>query len=161
MKDLYTILGVAPDCEPDAIKAAYRALVLQHHPDQFQTLPTADQQQAHERFLEIKEAYEVLSDAEQREEYDIDFVVAFPEYELEGDEDEADEYWEENPPARMPVEHGDTSNGMLRLLLLLVLPVVTTTLMAIVSNSVWLILSATLGGLLLAIWLGAALRDGE
>lgn len=159
MKDLYSILGVVPDCEPEAIKAAYRALVLQHHPDQFQKLSTVDQEQAHERFLEIKEAYEVLSDSAQREEYDLDFVTAFPGYELEGEEEE-EEYWEENPPARMPVEHGDTSNGMLRLLLLLILPVVTTTLMAFISSSVWLILAAAVGGLVMAIWLGGVLRDG-
>lgn len=60
--DYYTVLGVAPDEPPDRIRQAYRLLVRRHHPD----AGAADA----ERFRELTEAYEVLSDPERRRRYD-------------------------------------------------------------------------------------------
>jgi curved DNA-binding protein len=63
-KDYYKILGVARDADKDAIKRAYRKLAHKHHPD------VSKEPDAEERFKEVKEAYEVLSDPEKRAAYD-------------------------------------------------------------------------------------------
>lgn len=64
-KDYYAILGVDKTATQDAIKKAYRKLARKHHPDL-----NPDDQQAEERFKEINEAYEVLSNEENRKKYD-------------------------------------------------------------------------------------------
>jgi len=64
-KDFYATLGVAKDADADTIKKAYRKLARQHHPDANKNDPVAE-----ERFKEISEAYDVLSDATKRKEYD-------------------------------------------------------------------------------------------
>src|SRR5262245_16108505 len=63
-KDYYRILGVARDADDKTIKSAYRKLARKHHPD------VARGKDAGERFREIAEAYEVLSDPEKRQRYD-------------------------------------------------------------------------------------------
>ena len=63
-KDYYKILGVAKTADEDALKKAYRKLALKYHPDKNKE-PRAD-----EKFKEISEAYEVLSDKEKRNIYD-------------------------------------------------------------------------------------------
>jgi molecular chaperone DnaJ len=64
-KDFYAILGVPQDADDATIKKTYRKLARKMHPDQNQGDPKAE-----ERFKEIGEAYAVLSDPEQRREYD-------------------------------------------------------------------------------------------
>lgn len=64
MRDYYEILGVERDASEDDVKKSYRRLAMQYHPDRNQA-PDAE-----ERFKEISEAYEVLSDANQRATYD-------------------------------------------------------------------------------------------
>ncbi len=64
-KDFYAVLGVSKDADAAEIKKAYRKLARTHHPDQNQGDP-----QAEARFKEIGEAYAVLSDPEQRQQYD-------------------------------------------------------------------------------------------
>jgi curved DNA-binding protein len=64
-KDYYTILGVAKDAKEEAIKKAYRKLALKYHPDK-----NAGNKEAEEKFKEISEANEVLSDPEKRQKYD-------------------------------------------------------------------------------------------
>jgi curved DNA-binding protein len=63
-KDYYDILGVGRSASEREIKQAYRRLARQYHPD---VNPSPD---AEERFKEINEAYQVLSDAEKRRKYD-------------------------------------------------------------------------------------------
>jgi molecular chaperone DnaJ len=64
-KDVYEILGVAPEASADEIKKAYRKLAQTYHPDANPNDPGAE-----EKFKEISEAYATLSNTEQRKEYD-------------------------------------------------------------------------------------------
>ena len=63
-RDYYRTLGVDRNADDKAIKSAYRRLARKHHPD------VAKTKDAGERFKEIAEAYEVLSDPEKRRRYD-------------------------------------------------------------------------------------------
>ena len=63
--DYYEVLGVARDADENTIKRAYRQLARTYHPD-----VAADKAAAENRFKEINEAYEVLSDAQKRANYD-------------------------------------------------------------------------------------------
>jgi curved DNA-binding protein len=65
MKDLYAILGVPENADAETIKKAYRKLARQNHPD-----ATGGDKKKTERFKEIGDAYEVLSDPKKRQEYD-------------------------------------------------------------------------------------------
>lgn len=64
-KDYYKTLGVERNAEEKEIKKAYRKLARQHHPD-----VNPDDKTAEERFKDINEAHEVLSDPEKRRKYD-------------------------------------------------------------------------------------------
>ncbi|KAK8795716.1 hypothetical protein WA158_000372 [Blastocystis sp. Blastoise] len=66
-KDYYKILGVKRDATKKQIKSAYRKLALQWHPDKHQG---DDKEIAEKKFREIAEAYEILSDDENRGKYD-------------------------------------------------------------------------------------------
>jgi len=63
--DLYGVLGVPENAEADAIKKAYRNLAKRFHPD-----ANPNDKKAEERFKEIGQAYEILSDTEKRRRYD-------------------------------------------------------------------------------------------
>ncbi len=64
-RDYYDVLGVHRDADLAAIKKAYRALAMQHHPDR-----NPDNPQAEDLFKEASEAYMVLGDPEKRRRYD-------------------------------------------------------------------------------------------
>ncbi|MDB5236131.1 MAG: molecular chaperone DnaJ [Hymenobacter sp.] len=64
-KDYYKALGVEKTATPEQIKKAYRKLARQHHPD-----VNPNDKDAEQKFKEINEAHEVLSDPEKRKKYD-------------------------------------------------------------------------------------------
>src|SRR2546423_3335001 len=64
-RDYYEILGVARSAKEEEIKKSYRKLARKYHPDL-----NPNNKQSEERFKEIQEAYEVLSDTEKRRKYD-------------------------------------------------------------------------------------------
>lgn len=66
-RDYYEVLGVPRTATEKEIKSAYRRLARKHHPDLH---PQAERAKAEERFKEINEANEVLSDPEKRAKYD-------------------------------------------------------------------------------------------
>ncbi len=79
-KDYYESLGIARTATPDEIKKAFRKLARQYHPDVAKNKATAE-----EKFKEINEAYEVLSDPDKRKRYD-----------------ELGANWQEGPPPQQP-----------------------------------------------------------
>lgn len=64
-KELYSLLGLSREASHDDIRRAYRKLVREHHPDK-----NPGDHSAEERFKDIQQAYEVLSNPEKRREYD-------------------------------------------------------------------------------------------
>ncbi len=65
-KDFYEVLGLKKNASADAIKKAYRNIAKEDHPDK-----NPNNKEAEERFKEIQEAYEVLSDEGTRAKYDV------------------------------------------------------------------------------------------
>ena len=64
--DYYDVLGVSKDSDPGTIKSSYRKLAMKFHPDK-----NPGDVEAEKKFKEISEAYEVLSDNEKRNIYDM------------------------------------------------------------------------------------------
>src|ERR1700756_4082555 len=64
-RDYYEVLGLERTAGDEEVKKAYRRLAVQFHPDR-----NPGNKQAEEKFKEINEAYQVLSDPEKRSQYD-------------------------------------------------------------------------------------------
>ena len=71
-KNFYDILGVSKDATDEDIKKAYRKLSLKYHPDRNKS------PEANEKFKEINEANEYLSDRNKRQQYDMEQSFGFP-----------------------------------------------------------------------------------
>jgi len=65
-RDYYEVLGISRSASVEEIKRAYRKLALRYHPDK----NPDNSKEAEEKFIEVSEAYEVLSDSEKRQIYD-------------------------------------------------------------------------------------------
>ncbi|GAB4485112.1 MAG: DnaJ C-terminal domain-containing protein [Anaerolineales bacterium] len=77
-KDYYKTLGVSRSASADEIRSAYRKLAMKYHPDR-----NAGNKQAEEKFKEINEAYQVLSDSQKRARYD-QLGSAYSDYQRRG-----------------------------------------------------------------------------
>lgn len=64
-KDYYSVLGVSKSATADELKKAYRTLAMKYHPDR-----NPGDKEAEEKFKEVNNAYQVLGDAEKRQQYD-------------------------------------------------------------------------------------------
>ena len=69
MSDYYKILGIAKDSDQIQIRKAFRQLALLHHPDK-----NKNSEESKVKFMELVQAYEVLSDEKSRERYDFNTV---------------------------------------------------------------------------------------
>lgn len=69
MSDYYKILGIAKDSDQIQIRNAFRQLALLHHPDK-----NKNSEESKVKFMELVQAYEVLSDEKARERYDFNAV---------------------------------------------------------------------------------------
>ena len=83
MKDYYVMLGVLRSASQEEIRKAYQKKAREHHPDRNPTRNTIQQ------FQEIKEAYEVLYNADKRREYDQSWSVSL----LSNPQETATEMW--------------------------------------------------------------------
>ncbi|WP_300359694.1 molecular chaperone DnaJ [Fusobacterium sp.] len=69
-KDYYDLLGVEKTASENDIKKAYRKLAMKYHPDKYSNATEKEKKEAEEKFKEVNEAYQVLSDADKRAKYD-------------------------------------------------------------------------------------------
>ena len=68
----YEVLGVARTCTSEELKSAYRKAAMQFHPDR-----NPNDNEAHKKFVEVSEAYEILKDDQKRAAYDRYGAAAF------------------------------------------------------------------------------------
>ena len=69
-RDFYEVLGVAKGASDTEIKKAYRKAAMKYHPDKFSGASDTEKNEAEDKFKEINEAYQVLSDENKRAQYD-------------------------------------------------------------------------------------------
>ena len=69
-RDYYEVLGVDKNASEDDIKKAFKKAAMKYHPDRFANASDAEKKDAEEKFKEINEAYQVLSDAQKKQQYD-------------------------------------------------------------------------------------------
>ena len=106
-RDYYEVLGVGRDADAKAIKRAYRKLAKKYHPDM-----NPGDKQAEQKFKEVTEAYNVLSDTEKKKLYDqYGFAGVDPNY--AADSGFGGGYDEPTGMAGPAVEAGTALMGML------------------------------------------------
>lgn len=69
-RDYYEVLGVAKGSSETEIKKAYRKAAMKYHPDKYTNASETEKKEAEEKFKEVNEAYQVLSDSQKRQQYD-------------------------------------------------------------------------------------------
>ena len=75
MTDHYEVLGVSNTASQTEIKRSFRTLALKYHPDR-----NRNSEEAKQKFMQIVESYEVLSDAQARTQYDMNMFHALYDY---------------------------------------------------------------------------------
>ncbi|ANH75977.1 dnaJ domain protein [Ralstonia insidiosa] len=101
MTTIYATLGVQPDATLDEIKRAYRRATMKWHPDR----NPGREAEAYTAFQEIREAYAILSDAEQRRVYDEVFAQEMQRWQAEREAQEAEERAAQRERERIAQEH--------------------------------------------------------
>ncbi|MET3445675.1 curved DNA-binding protein CbpA [Ralstonia sp. 1138] len=101
MTTIYATLGVQPDATLDEIKRAYRRAAMKWHPDR----NPGREAEAYAAFQEIREAYAILSDAEQRRVYDEVFAQEMQRWQAEREAHEAQEREAQRERERLAQEH--------------------------------------------------------
>lgn len=69
-RDYYEVLGIDKGASDDDIKKAFKKAAMKYHPDRFANASEAEKKDAEEKFKEINEAYQVLSDSQKKQQYD-------------------------------------------------------------------------------------------
>lgn len=69
-RDFYEVLGIAKGASDTEIKKAYRKAAMKYHPDKFSGANESEKKEAEDKFKEINEAYQILSDENKRAQYD-------------------------------------------------------------------------------------------
>jgi len=102
-KDYYKVLGVGRNADQKEIRKAYRRLARQHHPD-----VNPGDRSAQERFKEINEAYQVLSDPEKRQRYD-QLGTSWRQWQRMGGDPSGFDWarWFTGQPGQVHVQYGD------------------------------------------------------
>lgn len=105
-KDYYNVLGLSRSASPDEIRKAYRKLAMQYHPDR-----NPGDKQAEERFKDINEAYQVLSDPQKRARYD-QLGSAYSNWQQRGGTPGDFDWsqWSSSQPGGTRVEYGDLND---------------------------------------------------
>ncbi|MGS0624528.1 J domain-containing protein [Ralstonia sp. VS2407] len=101
MTTIYATLGVQPNATLDEIKRAYRRAAMKWHPDR----NPGREAEAYAAFQEIREAYAILSDAEQRRVYDEVFAQEMQRWQAEQEAQEAQEREAQRERERLAQEH--------------------------------------------------------
>jgi len=113
-QDYYQVLGVSRNASDEEIKKAFRRLAKQYHPDRNREAG------AEERFKEINEAYQVLSDPEKRRRYDrygqVDIEGGFPDFGFGGLGDIFEAFWGDvfGAPFGRTAQHAPQKGGSLQ-----------------------------------------------
>lgn len=92
-KDYYQVLGVSPEADNKTIKKAYQALAKKYHPDLNQGDKTSE-----EKFKEINEAYQAISDPDKRQKYD-DLRANYQQWQSRGGRGDSFDWsaWQQSP----------------------------------------------------------------
>lgn len=69
-RDYYEVLGLSKGASDNEIKKAYRKAAMKYHPDKFSNASEKEKKDAEEKFKEVNEAYQVLSDEQKKAQYD-------------------------------------------------------------------------------------------
>ena len=104
MTTIYATLGVQPDATLDEIKRAYRRAAMKWHPDR----NPGREAEAYAAFQEIREAYAILSDTEQRRVYDEVFAQEMQRWQAEQEVHEAQEREAQRERERLAQERYET-----------------------------------------------------